>query len=98
MRQAFQRARYASVNQRPGKYKRSHADPQHVSIALAHDCDQLTLTISDDGRGFDATAVSADRFGLTGMRERTAMIGGQLVVDSAAARGTTVQLSITIGV
>ena len=75
-----------------------HAGAQHVSIGLQCDRGQLTLTVVDDGRGFEATTVSADRFGLTGMRERAAMIGGQLVVDSTIERGTTVQLSLPIGV
>ncbi|NTU66079.1 MAG: sensor histidine kinase, partial [Chloroflexi bacterium] len=75
-----------------------HAGAQHASIGLQSDRGQLTLTVVDDGRGFEATTVSADRFGLTGMRERAAMIGGQLVVDSTIERGTTVQLSLPIGV
>ena len=75
-----------------------HAGAQYVAIGLQCDRGQLILTVNDDGRGFDATTVSADRFGLTGMRERSALIGGQLVVDSTIERGTTVQLNLPIGV
>jgi signal transduction histidine kinase len=74
-----------------------HAGARHVSIGLTHDRSQLIMRVSDDGRGFDSTTVNADRFGLTGIRERAAMIGGQLDVDSAIGRGTTVQLRLTIG-
>jgi signal transduction histidine kinase len=47
----------------------------------------VTLTVSDDGRGFDAEAV--DGFGLAGMRERLRSAGGTLAVGPGADGGTT---------
>ena len=49
----------------------------------------------DDGRGFEAgaeTASEAGHFGLTGMRERAASIGGTLEVTSEPGVGTVVRL------
>jgi signal transduction histidine kinase len=71
-----------------------HADARRVSVSLSHQNGSLSLQVADDGRGFADENVSGDRFGLTGMRERAAMIGGQLDVTSAVGQGTVVQLTI----
>jgi signal transduction histidine kinase len=71
-----------------------HADARHVSVALSQKNGRLLLHVADDGRGFADAAISDDRFGLTGMRERAEMIGGQLDVTSAVGRGTVVQLTM----
>lgn len=55
----------------------------------------LTLTITDNGRGFDPKSVrttSPSSSGLVGMRERAATVGGTLKVDSRSGIGTTVTL------
>ena len=54
------------------------------------------LQVSDDGRGFDVDAMLADadgHFGLTGMHERAARMGGRIVVTSSD-RGTLVEVSV----
>jgi signal transduction histidine kinase len=71
-----------------------HADARHVSVALSQKNGDLSLRVADDGRGFADATVSDDRFGLTGMRERAEMIGGQLDVTSAVGQGTVVQLTM----
>jgi signal transduction histidine kinase len=58
------------------------------------------MTIADDGRGIpDSTDlgrfVSRGHFGLAGMRERAAMIGGTLTIQSAVDYGTAVILEVT---
>ncbi len=60
----------------------------------------VTLTVRDDGRGFDPEAAAGtDRghFGLQVMRERMAGIGGSLAIDTAPDRGTTVTASCKVG-
>ena len=47
-----------------------------------------TLTIEDDGRGFDPRGIPDDRHGVRGMRERARLAGGMLKI--AARHGTTV--------
>jgi signal transduction histidine kinase len=56
----------------------------------------LRTRISDNGLGFQAgaTAVKPMSFGLAGMRERAALLGGKLVVRSARNQGTTVILDL----
>ena len=51
--------------------------------------------VEDDGRGFDpepalAASAAEHRLGLLGMRERVALVGGTLTVESDPGRGTTV--------
>jgi len=49
-----------------------------------------TAIVEDNGRGFDPSKTPKDRIGLLGMRERVALAGGELVVESAQHRGTTI--------
>ena len=70
-----------------------HAKAQQADVHLRIDPDRLTVTITDDGIGFDTRAAAAG-FGLTSMRERARAIGAHLVVRSAPGRGTTVALTV----
>ncbi len=67
-----------------------HAAAQKVAVRLAFGGDRIDLEIRDDGVGFDPAAVDPDRYGLTGMQERAAMIGATLEVNSRPAGGTQV--------
>ncbi len=49
-----------------------------------------TLTVSDDGRGFDPASVPSGHMGLHIMRERLECVAGRLEVDSAPGEGTTI--------
>jgi signal transduction histidine kinase len=71
-----------------------HAGAKRVSVSLSQQPDKLLLEIADDGRGFTNAEVTDERFGLTGMRERAEMIGGELKVASQAGQGTKVSLSL----
>lgn len=71
-----------------------HADAKTLRVTLRHDTNFLTLTVADDGSGFDPAQVNDARFGLKGLHERAEMIGGTLEVDSQPQKGTTVKLSI----
>jgi two-component system sensor histidine kinase UhpB len=68
-----------------------HAKAQHVSVELALD-EPTVLAISDDGRGFEA--VREGTLGLSGMRERALLVGGELSVRSARGTGTRVELRL----
>ena len=51
----------------------------------------MRLSIRDDGRGFDPDEqIADDHFGLIGMRERAAQVGGVLSIKSAKERGTEI--------
>jgi len=71
-----------------------HAAAQQVTVRLAFGNDRIDLVIQDDGVGFDPAVVDPDRYGLTGMRERAAMIGATLKVHSRPGGGTKVWCSL----
>ena len=57
--------------------------------------EQLRLTITDNGIGFDVPAVTgrttAETLGLRGMKERTQAVGGSLEINSTFGKGTQVR-------
>ena len=65
-----------------------HAEAGQVEIALARAESATTLTIADDGRGFDPADVKGRGLGLHSMRERIEALGGELAVESAPGSGT----------
>lgn len=67
-----------------------HAGAEHVSIVVVRSNGRVVATIADDGRGFAQTEVRASALGLIGMRERLALVGGTLTLESGPGRGTTV--------
>jgi PAS domain S-box-containing protein len=72
-----------------------HAQAQHVGVVLERRDNSLVAIVEDDGIGFDVqAALAAGRLGLVGMRERVEALGGQLTLDSAPERGTTVFVEV----
>lgn len=69
-----------------------HAHPTRVSIRLAgpDDRNELTVTVADDGTGFDSSRPRPGHVGLASMRERTERLGGRLTVESSAG-GTMIR-------
>ena len=77
-----------------------HAAPRTVRVAIRQDAEQLIVDVEDDGCGFDLHGKSAPQgtgLGIVGMRERAAMLGGSLHIQSSPGRGTklTVHLPLT---
>ena len=75
-----------------------HASATSVSVTVEFGDDRVTLTVSDDGAGFDpqARSIRAHRLGLTSMAARAARLGGSTAVASAVGRGTTVTVEIPL--
>jgi signal transduction histidine kinase len=76
-----------------------HADASEIAVRLTRYPDILRMTITDDGRGIPNGAdlrrlVAEGHLGLAGMRERAAMIGGRLDIQSAPDYGTVVILEV----
>jgi signal transduction histidine kinase len=79
-----------------------HAGASVVQIGLAVTATHATLTVRDDGVGFDparaaADAGASDSFGLRAMAQRVEQLGGALDVDSAPGRGTTITAILEVG-
>jgi len=74
-----------------------HAAPSRVSVTAHIQDDRLRLTIEDDGRGFDGNAEpGAGHLGLAGMRERLALVGGELSVETDRGKGTTIYADVPL--
>lgn len=73
-----------------------HARAKRIEVALAATPERVTLTIADDGVGFDPARVDPARpsWGLTIMRERAEGVGARLEVESARGNGTLVRVEI----
>jgi signal transduction histidine kinase len=71
-----------------------HARAKRVSVVLQAAPRQVVAVVEDDGCGFDPeagpVAGAEQRLGILGMRERVALLGGELTIDSGLGRGTTV--------
>jgi len=74
---------------------KQHAGARHLFVQLEYGPKEVALEVRDDGRGFEANQESesaSGHYGLTGMKERAAAIGGTLEVSSEPGAGTTVRL------
>lgn len=77
-----------------------HARASTVTVLLQHVGDTLQLTVEDDGQGFelaDGPAAAPEHLGLVSMRERAALIGGTLQIESSES-GTTVLVRVPLDV
>jgi signal transduction histidine kinase len=75
-----------------------HAAAGHVEVEIRYARHQFRMRVRDDGRGIDRTVVAAQgvegHYGLRGMSERAALMGGKLAVWSEVGAGTEVELWI----
>jgi signal transduction histidine kinase len=67
-----------------------HAAATEATVTLAFDEDAARLTVTDDGRGFDAAA--ARGYGLGAMRKRVEQMGGGLRIRTASGAGSTIEV------
>jgi two-component system, NarL family, sensor histidine kinase DevS len=70
-----------------------HAHAGHVSLLLHSKAGKVAVVIEDDGRGFATDAEAGEGIGLIGMRERVALLGGRLEVESGES-GTTIVVEV----
>jgi signal transduction histidine kinase len=72
-----------------------HANARTLVVHLLADDGAVTLTVADDGQGFDiAGRQDGGRYGLRGMRERAERARARLTIDSRPGQGTTVRLTM----
>jgi two-component system sensor histidine kinase UhpB len=78
-----------------------HAQAHFVELEVSKAGDTLQLMVRDDGRGFDVAAarqraIEGGSQGLLSMQERVALAGGDLEIDSAPGRGTSVRARLPL--
>jgi signal transduction histidine kinase len=76
-----------------------HARARAVGVELKYEGAVLELVVRDDGAGFDAAAAlhEASGLGLHGMRERVALLGGSVEIESKPGHGTRIHARIPAG-
>jgi signal transduction histidine kinase len=73
----------------------NHAGAKNIKLEMTQSDGKITLLVQDDGVGFDPEKVNkTSQFGLTGMKERAQLCGGELFVASQPGSGTTIKLTI----
>jgi PAS domain S-box-containing protein len=74
-----------------------HANASRVKVSLRTKNGLLTLTVVDDGQGFDAPVLAeSEGLGVAGMRERASLLGGTLEVHSQLNQGTQVYFKVPV--
>jgi signal transduction histidine kinase len=73
---------------------RRHSGAKNVRVSLRAEGDDLVAEVADDGRGYGPGDTPG--IGLVSMRERAAVLGGELEVGSKAGEGTIVRLRIPV--
>jgi signal transduction histidine kinase len=72
---------------------KKHAGASQLTVQLEYLTGEVNLEVRDDGKGMNADGkLEPGHYGLTGMKERAAAIGGTLEVTGAPGEGTTVSL------
>jgi signal transduction histidine kinase len=77
-----------------------HAQASQAKVRVERVGRQVRLMISDNGRGFDPSAIGNDlekrSFGLVGIAERTRLLGGKMRIESEPGKGTAVIVEIEL--
>ena len=74
-----------------------HSGVRYFEVELWGTPDEIHLTVSDSGVGFDIDAAKASRgLGLISMEERLRLVGGELSINSQPKRGTTIHARVRL--
>jgi signal transduction histidine kinase len=73
-----------------------HAEASRVSILLTRKDGSALAVVEDDGLGFDPGAARDEGLGLVGMRERMALVGGRLRIESSTGAGATLVAEVPL--
>jgi len=77
-----------------------HSEASHVQILIQFDETMARMQISDNGRGFNVDEVEGlsrrrdGQFGLQGIRERLELVGGEMLIESEAGKGSVLTVTI----
>jgi signal transduction histidine kinase len=77
---------------------RKHAAAAHVRVDLSVEGGAATVRVVDDGRGFDVANTVSAGFGLSGLRDRLGLVGGELAIDGTpGSTSLTARLPVGVG-
>ncbi len=73
-----------------------HAQASQITVKLVATPQLVTLTVEDDGRGFDLNEGASGRFGLVGLNERVRLLNGRFHIESSPGQGTRVEAELPL--
>jgi signal transduction histidine kinase len=73
-----------------------HAQADTIGVRISVRRNAVTVTVRDDGRGFDPDDVPDGRLGITGMNERVKLAEGVLAIESVSGAGTSIAFTVPI--
>lgn len=74
-----------------------YADAKEVLVQLTKNENLISLTVEDDGKGFDVSAIkNKDGIGLNSMQQRIALLNGKMDIDSAIGKGTSIHIELPL--
>jgi NarL family two-component system sensor histidine kinase YdfH len=73
-----------------------HAHAQNVDVNVSVDQGNLSLTIQDDGVGFDPSSIPSGHYGLLGIQERVRLVNGCFEIKSEPNAGTTLTMYVPL--
>ena len=88
------RSKISRVIQEALTNARRHSGADRILVSISAEGEDLLVGVSDDGRGFDPETPPG--VGLASMRERVALIDGELGIESEPGRGTSVRLRVPL--
>lgn len=75
---------------------KKHAKAKHIQIDVLHHDEELQITVTDDGVGFDPNYIPAGHYGIVGMKERAQYLGGTLEIDSIIGQGSKFKIRVPV--
>jgi len=74
----------------------NHAHAQNVAVNVRMKDKSLSVTIQDDGQGFDASAIPSGHYGILGIKERVRLVNGNFEIQSENGKGTTLKIEVPL--
>ncbi|RFU66854.1 sensor histidine kinase [Bacillus sp. V59.32b] len=71
-----------------------HAEPSYIHVKLSMTKELITVSVKDDGKGFDSSMEKEGSFGLMGMKERVELLDGEMTITSHPGAGTLVTIKV----
>jgi NarL family two-component system sensor histidine kinase YdfH len=74
----------------------NHAHAHNVTVDVRMKDKNISVTIQDNGRGFDAASIPSGHYGILGIKERVRLVNGSFEIQSENGKGTTLKIEIPI--
>jgi len=74
----------------------NHAHAQNVAVNVRMKDKSLSITIQDDGVGFDTSAIPSGHYGILGIKERIRLVNGRFEIQSANGKGTSLKIEVPL--